>query len=83
MSKASKKSGGLLPIVGVVVLIALAGFIGGRMYGSKHGAIQEKAPVDPYTAVVESDFAADDEDAPEPEWDEDSPSNYADETSLE
>lgn len=82
MGKGVKKSGGWGPTIVIIVVIAVAGFVGGRMLGSKKGAIEEHTQVDPYPTIVEiqEDYS---EDEAEELWDEDSPSNYADEESLE
>lgn len=81
MKTDKKKNGFLVPLI-VVALVSLAAFIAGQTFGSRRGVMNEKGAADDYYQA-ETFEEATEEEADSAPWSEDSPSNYADEESLE
>ena len=81
-SKSQGSGKGWLWFAAALVLVAAAAYVGGQSYGAKRGILKEKAGAAAYEAEPNPD-AENVSDEYEPKWDEDSPSNYADDVSLE
>lgn len=78
----SGKSGGWTPIVIIVLVVTIGAFIAGRMYGERQGVMKERIPAEQYYDETNVEEYVEGGDY-EPNWSEDSPSNYADDYSLE